>query len=266
MKRTIQGVCIPALFIVLLALVFALNPLTARTSQAATATTAATWKGYTTSWSNVRTGPGTGYGIVAVDAPNTAVTVYASVKGQVVWGGISTWDRISSLGSSPRYIYGGLIAASSSPAPGSGSPPTASPQGKEIIVSLSRQWMWVYQNGHLVFNSAVMTGRPSLATPTGTYHVFLKLHPTWFYSPWPPGSPYWYPPTYINYALEWRAGGFFLHDSWWHTVYGPGTNGWHYDPKYGWQWGTHGCVAMPLSSAQWLYNWAPIGTTVQINP
>src|SRR5207247_7269165 len=30
-------------------------------------------------------------------------------------------------------------------------------------------------------------------------------------------------------SLEWRAGGFFLHDSWWHSVYGPGTNGWHYD-------------------------------------
>lgn len=58
----------------------------------------------------------------------------------------------------------------------------------------------------------------------------------------------------------------FLHDSWWHTVYGPGTNGWHYDPKYGWQWGTHGCVAMPFSAAQWLYNWAPIGTTVVIEP
>jgi L,D-transpeptidase-like protein len=47
---------------------------------------------------------------------------------------------------------------------------------------------------------------------------------------------------------------------------GPGTIGWHYDPKYGWQWGTHGYVAMPYSAAQWLYNWAPIGTTVVIEP
>ena len=94
----------------------------------------------------------------------------------------------------------------------------------------------------------------------------MKLHPTTFTSPWPYGSPYWYPPTYINYALEWNAGGFFLHDSWWHSVYGPGTNLWHYDPKFGWQWGSHGCIAMPLSAAQWLYYWAPIGTLVQINP
>jgi lipoprotein-anchoring transpeptidase ErfK/SrfK len=134
-----------------------------------------------------------------------------------------------------------------------------------IAVSLSQQWLYAYQNGQEVFNAAVMTGRPSLPTPTGTYHIFARLSPTTFYSPWPPGSPYWYAPTHINYALEWRAG-FFLHDSWWHTVYGPGSNGWHYDPTYGWQWGSHGCVAMPLSAAAWLYDWAPIGTTVQINP
>ncbi|HLZ62195.1 MAG TPA: L,D-transpeptidase [Ktedonosporobacter sp.] len=138
--------------------------------------------------------------------------------------------------------------------------------GKVIVVSLSKQWLYAYQDGTEVYNAAVLTGRPALPTPTGTYHVFAKLSPTTFYSPFPPGSPYWYPPTYINYALEWKAGGYFLHDSWWHSVYGPGTNGWHYDPVDGWQWGSHGCVSMPVTAAAWLYSWAPIGTTVQINP
>ncbi len=139
-----------------------------------------------------------------------------------------------------------------------------SAQGKVIVVNLSQQWLYAYENGQQVFNTAVMTGRPGLETPTGTFHVFAKLSPTTFYSPFPYGSVNWYPPTYINYALEFLSGGFFLHDSWWHTVYGPGTNDWHYDPTYGWQDGSHGCVAMPLASGAWLYNWAPIGTTVQI--
>lgn len=260
MQARIKRLSLLGLFALLLALAIAFSPFSTGTSRAAS-----TWTGMTTDWSNVRTGPGTGYGIVTVYAPNTVVTVYATVSGQIVWGGISNWYRITNFSSVAHYIYGGLVVSSSSSTGGQPTP-TPSPQGKEIVVSLSHQWMWAYQDGREVFNSAVMTGRPALATPTGTYHVFLKLHPTYFYSPWPPGSPYWYPPTYINYALEWRAGGFFLHDSWWHSVYGPGTNGWHYDPKYGWQWGTHGCVAMPLSSAAWLYNWAPIGTTVQINP
>ena len=246
------------LLVPLLVIVIAFSPLSNDNSLASS-----TWTGTTTYWANVRTGPSTSYSIAITYAPGTNVTVYATVSGQVVWGGISNWYRISSLSSSPRYIYSGLVSATTSTSGGSPSPTAA---GKEIIVSLSRQWMWAYQNGTQVYNSPVMTGRPSLATPTGTYHVFLKLHPTTFTSPWPPSSPYWYPPTYINYALAWRAGGFFLHDSWWHSVYGPGTNGWHYDPKFGWQWGTHGCIAMPLSAASWLYYWAPIGTLVQVNP
>jgi lipoprotein-anchoring transpeptidase ErfK/SrfK len=198
-----------------------------------------------------------------MDAPGTAVTIYASVPGEIVWSGNRTWYRISSLKSAARYVYSSLIVLNSSGSSGGVSSPV---QGKVIVVSLSRQWLDAYQNGREVFQAAVMTGRPALPTPTGTYHVLLKLHPTTFTSSWPYGSPYWYPPTFIDYALEWRAGGYFLHDSWWHSVYGPGTNGWHYDPKFGWQWGTHGCVAMPLSAAAWLYNWAPVGTLVQIKP
>jgi uncharacterized protein YraI len=257
MQKNGKKLLILGLLIPLLAIIVTFNPFSSNNSSAS-----ATWIGTTTYSANVRTGPGTSYSTVAAYAPGTNVTVYATVSGQVVWGGISNWYRISSLSSSPRYIYSGLVTRTS----GGGGSPTPTAVGKEIIVSLSRQWMWAYQNGAQVYNSPVMTGRPSLATPTGTYHVFLKLHPTWFTSPWPQSSPYWYPPTYINYALGWRAGGFFLHDSWWHSVYGPGTNLWHYDPKFGWQWGTHGCVAMSLSAAAWLYYWAPIGTLVQVNP
>ncbi len=141
---------------------------------------------------------------------------------------------------------------------------SSSSSGKEIVISLSKQRMFVYQDGVQVYSSPVTTGRSTLRTPIGTYQVFAKFHPTTFISPWPAGSPYWYPPTHINYALEW-TNGIFLHDAWWRTVYGPGTNIWYHDPVYGWQTGTHGCIAMPLAAAAWLYKWAPIGTKVQIN-
>lgn len=229
--------------------------------------------GQTTAWANVRSSPTTNSAVVKSFAPGTQVSVYATTTGQNVWGNNNTWDRISILSSPPMYIYSPLItlisssgtSSTSSRNSNSTSSYTPSSQGKVIVVSLSRQWLYAYQNGQEVFNAAVLTGRPSLPTPTGTYHVFAKYSPATFYSPWPPGSAYWYSPTHINYALEWREGGFFLHDSYWHTVYGPGTNVWHYDPAYGWQWGSHGCISMPLSAAAWLYNWAPIGTTVQVN-
>lgn len=136
--------------------------------------------------------------------------------------------------------------------------------GKVIIVSLSQQWLVAFQDGEAVFDTPVLTGRSQLPTPTGTYHIFAKVSPTTFHSSFPRSSPYWYPPTHINYAMEWKAGGYYLHDSWWHTSYGPGTNSHHYDPTYGWQEGSHGCVSMPLNAAAWLYQWAPIGTTVRI--
>lgn len=256
MKKHLQKHLLAALFAFGLAILLVASPFASKTSQAAT-----TWSGATINYANVRTGPSTGYGIVTTYAPNTRVTVYASVSGQVVWGGISTWYRISSFSSVAQYIYGGLITQVSS---GSGGGGTVSASGKYIVVSLSKQWLYAYENGRLVFNAAVMTGRPALPTPTGTYHIFIKQSPTWFYSPWPYGSPYWYPPTYINYAMEFKEGGYYIHDATWHSVFGPGTNGWHYDPVFGWQWGTHGCVATTVPTAQWLYGWAPIGTTVQI--
>ena len=162
-------------------------------------------------------------------------------------------------------VFQGYVSASTAAAAAHSHGLRQSAAGKVIDVSLSHQWLYAYVDGSEVFNTAVMTGRPELGTPTGTYHVFAKLSPTTFYSPFPRGSVEWYPPTHITYALEWKAGGYFLHDSWWHSVYGPGTNRWHYDPIDGWQSGSHGCIAMPLSAAAWLYHWTPIGTTVQIN-
>src|SRR5579885_3148989 len=134
---------------------------------------------------------------------------------------------------------------------------------KRLVVSISQQWMHGYENGREVYNTPITSGRPELPTPIGTYYVFQKSSPTTLYSPWPKDSPYWYPPMHINYALEWRPG-FFLHDSPVRSVYGPGTNVWHDDPLYGRQTGTHGCIALPLEAAQWLYDWAPIGTRVEM--
>ena len=144
--------------------------------------------------------------------------------------------------------------------------PTELRQGKVLLVSLGRQWLYAYTDGVPVYTTAITSGRPELPTPPGTYHIFLKLRHTTFYSPWPVGSPFYYSPMPINYALEWREGGFFLHDSPRRSIFGPGTSAPHRDPVYGAQTGTHGCVTMPLKAIAWVYNWAPLGTTLRITP
>jgi hypothetical protein len=114
---------------------------------------------------------------VTTYAPDTGVTVYATVSGQNVWGS-PYWYRISPTTSAPLYIYSPLVvkAQSSSKSGSSG-------QGRTIVVILSKQWLYAYDNGKLVFKTAITSGRPQLYTPIGTYHVLRKLHPTTFYSP-----------------------------------------------------------------------------------
>jgi lipoprotein-anchoring transpeptidase ErfK/SrfK len=83
-----------------------------------------------------------------------------------------------------------------------------------------------------------------------------------FKSSEPKGSAFWYPDTPINYAAEYHSGGFFYHDATWRVYFGPGANLPHADYSSGEfsDDGTHGCINMQLSQAQWLYNWLDVGT------
>lgn len=137
---------------------------------------------------------------------------------------------------------------------------------KVVIVSLAEQAVRVYDNGKLVRAFLVTTGQPDLPTPPGTWWVEGKKSPTEFKSTAPQNSPEWYPPTPINFAMQFHSNGYFLHDSWWRTQYGPGTNFPHIDPG-GTQYsihGSHGCVNMSEADAQWLYNFVQVYTHVLI--
>jgi lipoprotein-anchoring transpeptidase ErfK/SrfK len=127
--------------------------------------------------------------------------------------------------------------------------------GKLILVSLSRQVLTAYQDGTPVLTTYVATGRPQLPTPPGVYHVFAKYSPYKMISPWPYGSPFWYPPSWTNWAMEFIGGGYFIHDAPWRSWYGPGSNIYN---------GTHGCVNVPYSPMAFLWGWTPIGTTVVV--
>jgi hypothetical protein len=135
-------------------------------------------------------------------------------------------------------------------------------QGKVLIVSLTEQTAREYENGQLVHWNYVVTGRVALPTPPGLWPIFFKEDHIKFKSSEPKNSPFWYPDTPINYAAEYHPGGFFYHDATWRSYFGPGANLPHADYTSG-QFsddGTHGCINMRLSQAQWIYNWLEIGT------
>jgi hypothetical protein len=134
---------------------------------------------------------------------------------------------------------------------------------KRIVISLSQQSLVAYENGRPVWSSLVTTGNRALTpTPAGHYSVFARYSPYQFVSPWPPGHPYWYESAWSTYAMEFIAGGYFIHDAPWRSVFGPASQGGGTPgTDYG---GTHGCVNVPFSTSQFLWTWAPIGTPVDI--
>ncbi len=132
------------------------------------------------------------------------------------------------------------------------------PNGKVIDVNLTTQSAVFYDDGCIAGTSLVTTGRAGLRTPTGTFHIYAKYSPITFISPWPQSSPYYYSPENAQYGMEFRGGGFFIHDAPWEpaTAFGPGSqNGVD---------ASHGCVHVPTPTMAWLYSWSPIGTTVII--
>ncbi len=143
-------------------------------------------------------------------------------------------------------------------------PAKVAQHGQVILVSTSQQWLWAYQDGQLVYATPVTTGMPLLRTPHGTFSVMLKESDVTFYSPWPVGSPFYYTPEHINFALRFRAGGFYIHDAPWRGAFGPGTQNPHTNPDGTHETGSHGCVNVTTQAGRWLYNWARIGATVMI--
>jgi L,D-transpeptidase catalytic domain/FlgD Ig-like domain len=134
--------------------------------------------------------------------------------------------------------------------------------GKHIVVSLTKEAIYAYNGTRLVTWSLATTGNPALPTPTGHFSIIARFSPFEFISPWPQGSPYYYPPSWVSYAMEFQSAGYFIHDAPWRSVYGPGSNGpGQPGTNYG---GTHGCVNVPFDMAKFLWGWSTIGTPVDV--
>ena len=139
--------------------------------------------------------------------------------------------------------------------------------GQIIIVSLAEQAMRLYQNGKLVRAFLVTTGRPERPSLPGLWSIQARLSPTIFKSSDPRGSPYWYPDTFIHYAMLYHAGGYFIHDAWWRDTYGPGTQFPHADASGDQAFagnGSHGCINLPEGQAAWLYGHTDLNTSIVV--
>jgi hypothetical protein len=135
---------------------------------------------------------------------------------------------------------------------------------KHIILSFAAQHVWAYQNGSVVMDSLVTTGirgNTAYGTDFGPMKILWRQHPYKFHSPWPKGSPYWYPDTWVQWTAFFTSSGEAFHDASWQpdSTLGPGS-------QYQSWTRSHGCVHLPYSLAHWMYDWAAEGTPVDVYP
>jgi LysM repeat protein len=139
-------------------------------------------------------------------------------------------------------IPAGSGTATGGPAYTANAPIPTVRQGKQIIVVLSQQQVFAYENGILVRQFVVSTGLPGTPTVTGNFTIYAKYP-----------SQYMVGPDYNLPNVPWVMyfyRGYSFHGTYWHNNFGRPMS--------------HGCINMRTAEAEWLYNWAPIGTPVLV--
>ncbi len=125
--------------------------------------------------------------------------------------------------------------------------PPAPTDGRAVVVSLSQQALWAYENGKVVRSTYVSTGMERTPTPVGLFWVNNKF-PVETMEGVIAGEHYRVED--VPNVMYFDDLGDALHGTYWHSNFGVPMS--------------HGCVNLPLDVAEWMYEWAPMGMAVQI--
>ena len=114
--------------------------------------------------------------------------------------------------------------------------------GRELVVVLSTQMAYAYEDGILKRRALVSTGLPATPTVQGDFAVYNKTREQTMTGP-----------DYDLENVEWVMyfyRGYGFHGTWWHNNFGQPMS--------------HGCVNMTNEDAKWFYDFAGIGTPVHV--
>lgn len=190
---------------------------------------------------------------VAFAEPETASIVYVVQRGDTLARIAARYGvTVSALASAngirnPNLIYTGqrlVIPGKTAPAPKPGGGAAPAPvAGRWIDINLSAQRLTAYQGQTAVFSTLISSGVAGRRTPTGRFAVRTKIPSQRMVGPGYnlPGVPW------VMYFVGANA----IHGTYWHNNFGRPMS--------------HGCVNMRIPDAQWLYNWASIGTPVVVH-
>ena len=121
---------------------------------------------------------------------------------------------------------------------------------KWIEVDLSEQRTTAYERATPIKNFLIASGMRGHETPVGEYAIWLRVRSqTMSGGSKADGSYYSIPNVeWVSYFYQDYA----LHGAWWREKFGAPAS--------------HGCVNMTNADAQWVYEWAPVGTKVIVHP
>jgi LysM repeat protein len=154
----------------------------------------------------------------------------------------------------PSLIYAGqtlTIPGADSGVSVEAAAPAPAASGDLILVDISEQHMYVYEGGALLFSFVVSTGEPGRDTAPGHYSVLNKIENA-YASTWDLWMPNWLGIYWAGrlqngiHALPYRANGWRL----WEGMLGIPVS--------------YGCVILGADEARQLYDWAEVGTPVEI--
>lgn len=112
-----------------------------------------------------------------------------------------------------------------------------------IDINLSQQMVYAYEGDTVVNSFVVSTGTYLHPTVTGQYHIYVKYR----YADMS-GPGYYLPDVpYVMYFYR----GYGIHGTYWHNNFGTPMS--------------HGCVNFRTDEAAWIFDWASVGTLVNVH-
>lgn len=118
---------------------------------------------------------------------------------------------------------------------------------KLITVDLGKQMLFVWDKGMIINQTKVSAGLPKAPTVKGSFKIRRKIPSQTMKGESKAYGKYIYKNVpHIMYFYQ----GYAIHGAYWHNRFGRSNS--------------HGCVNLPVAFAQWLYEWASVGTRVEI--
>ena len=116
-----------------------------------------------------------------------------------------------------------------------------------IDINLSSQYLTAYENGVAVFSTYISSGLPDTPTVVGQFRIYLRLE-SQDMDGYQIGYDYYTPD--VPYVMYFH-GNYAIHGAYWHNNFG--------NPM------SHGCVNTSVTDGAWLFNFAGIGTLVNVH-